>query len=456
MMEKRNDTRQAFIYPCPPPRIFVLIAITLLCLSLSAAPASAATITVSGACSLAEAIENATDDRQTNSDCAAGTGNDIIVLTGDITLTGDVTLAAGDSFSTTTSLTVNGGRNTLRGSGLVFYASGVASGTTPPTYSPITVTINNLTLTNNNDSSTKFGLIRIERRASLKVNNSTFTDIKADAAGAAIRMDSDADELHITNSIFSNIGSNITSGQGGTAILGEGNTVTISKSKFSKNASRGSGGALYFSHNATVNISSSEFSNNSAGGFGGAIFSSGSDVTLKISTSLFTNNSASQSGGAIRSDSSLNVYRSVFSKNQSVRWGGAISSSGSHTNVLENSTFYDNKSTDEEGGAVAGGGTGTTTTIRHVTFVNNEATDTGADSNGNSVFAFASAAFHMYNSIVKTNTSHNGDDCAGLDTNTNNIIQDGSCSTSTALSVDPQLGARRGTYFPISPGSPAI
>ena len=268
-------------------------------------------------------------------------------------------------------------------------------------------------------------------------------------------MDADADELHITNSIFSNIGSNITSGLGGTAIWGLGNTVTISKSKFSNNESRGSGGALSFSENATVNISSSEFSNNAAGRSGGAISSSGTGASLSVSTSLFTGNSASIEGGAIWSSSTLNVYRSVFSRNQSGQWGGAISFSSAGTNVLENSTFYDNKSTDEEGGAVAGGGAGTTTIIRHVTFVNNEATETGADSNGNSVFAFASAAFQMYNSISKTNTSHDGDDCVGLDTNTNNIIQDGSCSTSSTYSVDPQLGERRGTYFPISPGGPA-
>ena len=86
-----------------------------------------------------------------------------------------MTLAAGDRLEVRTTLTINGNGHTLSGSGLVFYASGVASGTTPPvTYSPITVTINNLTLTNNNDSSADLGLIRIDRRASLKVNNSTF------------------------------------------------------------------------------------------------------------------------------------------------------------------------------------------------------------------------------------------------------------------------------------------
>ena len=77
-----TPVKHSSIVAPPPPRILVLILSLLL---LPIAKVNAASITVSGNCSLEEAIQNANDDAQTNTDCTAGSGADTITLSANIT-----------------------------------------------------------------------------------------------------------------------------------------------------------------------------------------------------------------------------------------------------------------------------------------------------------------------------------------------------------------------------------
>ena len=111
-----------------PPRIFVL---TLFFLFLPTIHVRAATITVNSACSLADAITSANSDSNThNSNCTAGSGNDTITLTANITLSAEPTAIASN-------ITIEGANKSISGNNTVRILR-INSGD---------VQINNLTLT---------------------------------------------------------------------------------------------------------------------------------------------------------------------------------------------------------------------------------------------------------------------------------------------------------------------
>ncbi|MCY4063960.1 MAG: hypothetical protein OXG53_16430 [Chloroflexi bacterium] len=449
-MEKNHVRRSEIISRPPPPRIFVLSLFSLLIFSLSATPVSAATITVNrtsadiaddDACSLAEALINANNDAQTHDDCAAGSGDDTI------NLTGNVTLPDGNRLRISDTLTINGNGHTLSGPGDLLQANGVSVTDT------LTLTINRLTLTNNNSTTANNGALEMWDGVTLVVNNSKFIDNSAnDDSGAAIEVRSAGRNVTINNSIFSG---NVAKERGGAIFSSQsGSTITISNSTFSDNESETDGGAIFVRSGVTLNISDSSFSGNEAGTSGGAIGANLGNTNLSITNSVFTENSATNVGGAISQGAPATIVRSVFYDNESNDKGGAIFSTRNLR--LENSTFYDNEALNEGGALGSDDFWAQTVNIRHVTFVNNEATGTGK--NGNSVFMDTNISANMYNSIIKEKSGAGGTDCAGLDTNTNNIIEDGSCSTSSTYSVNPLLGGRAGSpaYYTLRANSPAI
>ena len=413
--------RSRFIGPLPP-RVVALGSCLLLMLWLWAAPVSAAIITVSGDCSLAEAIENANDGEQTNSACGTGSsGADIINLRGNVTLA-----ATAEALTITSSLTINGGDHTLSGPGRLLRMHGTP---TPEfTYLDVEIEINNLKFTNS--ASAANPAVEVGASAKVAINGSTFHDITAATRGAALVQLPDANSLTIKNSIFRD---NTSSGstQGGGALWLQG-TTPISNSKFTDNEAEHSGGAIYAAPAAVVTIRGSSFSGNESDGDGGAYFGGGN----------------------------TSIYRSAFSENEAGDQGGAIFYERNELRV-ENSTFYANTSANE-GGALYVSATDTpTANVRHVTFVNNEASEAnGASKNGNALFAATAATANMYNSIIVEKSSAGGNSCQGLDANTKNIIQDGhtSCATDSDLGTDPKLGGRAGSpaYYTLRAGSPAI
>ncbi|MYD08466.1 MAG: SH3 domain-containing protein [Chloroflexi bacterium] len=384
---------------------------------------------------MAQAIKSAKDDATpAGSSCEAGGSgtnhSDYIRLTSNLTLTHNVILPEGATLDIRGSLTLNGGGYTISGKESLIGVR--ATQNADLTYNPITVTLNSLRVTNGNNDDADRPIMWVSDKVTLTINRGNFFNIKSDTKGAAIRLLGDTDPITIDNTDFTGI----TSGDGAVSMGGV--PVTIINSRFTNNTSTSSGGALRFDTSGTYSISRSTFRGNSAAVNGGAINIQSGHVT--ISESAFSQNSATNSGGAINQNGTASIYRSVFSGNTAGDHGGAIFHERNLT--VENSTFYNNRSTNE-GGALGSDDFFTATTdFRHVTFVNNEAT--AASTHGNSLFIEPNITFHMYNSIIKTNTNHSGDDCVGLDTNSSNIIQDGSCGTSSTFSVDPQLGGRAG------------
>ncbi|MCY4063962.1 MAG: right-handed parallel beta-helix repeat-containing protein [Chloroflexi bacterium] len=405
----------------PAPRIFFLSLFSLLIFSLSARPVSAATIHVDSSCTLAQAIESANSNATpTGSNCEAGSS----AVTDEINLSGNVTLASATDPNTanaiqiTSSLTINGNHRTITGSNVdtLFELTG-----------DISVTINDVTMKNNSQADSG-GVIQAYSGANLTVNNGTFKDNSAEYVGGAISVSNSGGNLTITKSSFSN------------------NQVTNTTD------SSVAGGAIYFVPSSkTLTISDSSFSSNSSTFVGGAMRCAG---TCDITNSIFDSNSAGTLGGAIAfSDSpSKTIRNSVLSKNTATNSGGAFSLSAVARVTVENSTVYENSSSDK-GGAVHGNITGITATFRHVTFVNNSATN-----EGKTIYVHAASTLNLYNSIIKEKASPTGADCVGLDANIGNISDDSSCSSSSSLNKNPLLGGRAGSpaYYTLQAGSPAI
>ena len=173
--------------------------------------------------------------------------------------------------------------------------------------SGITVTINNLTLTNGTINNNCGGAIY--NQGNLTINNCTLTGNTVNWSGGAIY---NSGNLTITNSTLFN--NTATGGYGGGAIYNEGDfgtaNVYISNSTLSNNIATGSygGGAIYNEGDfgtANVYISNSTLSNNTATGSdsAGGIFNFGSSGTANvyISNSTLSNNieTGSDSTGVI-------------------------------------------------------------------------------------------------------------------------------------------------------------
>ncbi len=177
---------------------------------------------------------------------------------------------------------------------------------------------------------------------------------------------------------------------------------------------------------------------------GGGISSGG---VLTVSNSTFTNNSAGSHGGAIRNQGTLTITNSTFSGNSAQQSGG-IANEGTLT--ISNSTFFANSAT-VSGGSITNEGT---LTISNSTFSSNSAPV------GGGILNSSSSTMHLKNTIVADSPS--GEDCVNngtLATNTNNLVEDDTCSP--MLTGDPVLNPLADNGGPtetmaLLPGSPAI
>lgn len=222
--------------------------------------------------------------------------------------------------------------------------------------------------------------------------------------------------------------------------------VTLDSLTITKGQSSEAGAIL---NEAYLTITNSTFSNNSSSGYAGAI---SSYRPLTITNSAFSGNSSTGSGaggGAILNSSTLTISGSTFSGNTADAGdgsGGAIYTTSPGTTIT-NSTFSGNS-------AAAGGAILTTNalTITNSTISGNSAIiDGGLSIQGNTT--------NLRNTIIANST---GGDCFNggtLGANTNNLIEDGSCSP--ALSGDPNLGPLANNGGPtqtlaLLPGSKAL
>ena len=277
-------------------------------------------ITVDDNCSLANAIRSANGNAQIeesgdsdgNDDCEDGadpddsasppdTGDDIILLTTDVTLTGQLP-------SITSSIQVEGDGHTISGDGKyqVFSVSG----------------------------------------GQLSLNELTITDGLSSTVGGGIYVNSGSLSIHdsaIKNSQASDIG-------GG--IYAIDSDVDIADSDVSENSTvKSHGGGVYFISATglhTLDIVGSTFKKNAATEDGGALKTAGGIATITKST--FAENTADEGGAIESSETTLGITNSTFSSN-SAREGGGLSSFSSFVTLTHTTWAYN--SADEQGGGIA-------------------------------------------------------------------------------------------------------
>ena len=213
------------------------------------------------------------------------------------------------------------------------------------------LTINNLTVTNGNNTGTNGGGAIFNYGGTLTVNSCTFSNNSASADGGAIL---NTGTLTVSNSTFTNN----SAGTNGGAIYNNGGTVTIDSSTFSENVAAIYGGAVANRYSGTVTVNTSTFSQNqttstTAAHGGGGIFN---DASLTVNDSVFTGNSALVPGGSgggvenYNNSAASSVNNSTFSGN-SADWGGAVlNNANSNPLTLNNCTITGNSANTDGGG----------------------------------------------------------------------------------------------------------
>ena len=224
-------------------------------------------------------------------------------------------------------------------------------------------------------------------------SNYTFTGNKASSNGGAIFSVNAKiliQDIDITEANTAEYGG------GGFAASSSGD-ITVNNASIS-NQDADKGGALY---SESMTISSSDFSSNTAGS-GGAIFTFYKNSTGKvtITESIFTSNKADEAeGGAITArTANFSLTNTFFGSNNAAGNGGAVDIGGQSTSTIKQVTFSDNEGAN--GGALCAKGTVQidSTGSGLCYFVNNHATDTGGaihydQTNGTGKFEITSSMF---------------------------------------------------------------
>ena len=325
-----------------------------------------------------------------------------LVLTNDVLLNNSADGSGGGIFNVGT-LTIMD--STLSGNTGIWGGGGILNGGN--------LTVTNSTLSSNSVPSDDGGGITIVA-GTVTVTNSIFSQ----NIGGAIYGEYQNGTITITNSLFDqNTGGGVHNPNQGTLMV----TETI----FSANT----GSAIR--NTGTTTIVSSVFIDNSNEYFGGAVYNNG--LMTITDSSFFGNSTATWDGGAIDNvGGKLTIANSAFAGNSAAYAGGAISNTSDLT--ITNSTFYSN-SASNAGGGISNSGPVSTLTLTNSTISGNSALRGGG-------IVSSSGTLNYANTIIAN--SPFGDDCSidfssTIGTNTNNLIEDGSCLAS--MSGDPKLAS---------------
>ena len=228
-----------------------ILFFAVLGLLVPVAPASASV------CTLADHIRSANTNTAVGF-CPAGTSQDIITITEDITLTealppitgtitiegGGHTISGNNNFRifeviggnlTIKNLTLTQGRaDTIDGRG----GGGLGEGGAILAHNGAEVVVNNSVLTRNQSHFTGGAISAL--RSKLTVNNSRFLNNKVVHSGGAIALELSTGA--ISNSSF--VGNRARSYEGGAIFVGQGVTLDVNNSTFSGNRAAGGGGAV--------------------------------------------------------------------------------------------------------------------------------------------------------------------------------------------------------------------
>ncbi|MCX7840245.1 MAG: DUF1565 domain-containing protein [Anaerolineae bacterium] len=227
--------------------------------------------------------------------------------------------------------------------------------------------------------------------------------------------------------------------------------VTISGAGASSTTIDGGGMARVMTINKTVTVQNMTIANGWSDNGGGILNSSSGNLT--VSNSTFSGNSANEyGGGGIYNNGMLTVRNSTFLGNSvtgdpdSNPSGGGIYNRG--TLIVSNSTFSGNQ-VDAFGGGIYNADT---LTVSNSTFSGNVAAIYGGG-------IYNAGTLNYANTIIANSWDRDCINSGTISTNTNNLVQDGSCNAT--FSGNPMLGAlanNGGTTqtFALQSNSPAI
>ncbi|NBR07224.1 MAG: tandem-95 repeat protein, partial [Planctomycetes bacterium] len=230
--------------------------------------------------------------------------------------------------------------------------------------------------------------------------------------------------------------------------IASGGNLAISGVTVSGVQTNNNGGA--FNNAGSLAVSNSLVTGNTAAG-GGGIFNTGN---LNVSNSTFSNNSTtSQNGGAIWNYGGIansSISNSTISSNSATTSsGGGISNTGGAV-TLSNSTLFGNKAAG--GGGIFNNANGTFT-IFNSTISNNSASVSGGGVH------IGSGTLNISNTIIANSTSGDVYCVGSIGTNASNLVEDGSLPGTSELTGDPNLGALQnngGSTFTMALGAGSI
>ena len=291
----------------------------LLLLLFAAAPALAADISVDSDCTLREAIIAANNDAAQGK-CTAGSGDDKLTLTADITLNGALP-------KITTYITIDGDDHTISGddkSGIFIVEDA-------------TLILSSLTVSDGL-TGTHGGAVHIDGGA-LILSQSTLEDNQALDSGGAIY----ANDANVT--LRSSVIKNNEAGRGGGAgIYIAGTTGThkliATNSVFTSNAASQDGGAIHAA-GGTVDIRKSGFQSNTADE--GGVIEIWNGKLIMHNNTLHAN--SAREGGAINagadltSTGSVTLIHNTFTSNTASERGGAIAMTGINATLQIGNTW---------------------------------------------------------------------------------------------------------------------
>ena len=292
-----------------------------------------------------------------------------------------------------------------------------------------TITLYNSTISGNTATS-RGGGISISG-STLNITNSILTDNFASDIGGGLS--AFFSSVYMNNSIVSG---NYSDGTGGALYANE-TTVDLNGSTLSGNSASYRGGAIYAAK-ATIKLSKSTVTENSTAVDGGGIFARDTRTTITLSDSLVSDNLAGDDGGGVfASFSTINLTNSTLSNNKagSTGDGGGLYAVYSASIALSNSTVSGNSAGDDGGGIFA-------RLSSKLTFRNSTLSDNSADDDGGGLALFTSASANLSNSIIANssigvNCFFHSSSGADVSSDTNSIVEGGSCNTSRT--IDPGL-----------------
>ncbi len=296
-----------------------LVATAAVADTIIVAPAEV-TVDNNGVCSLREAIHNANTDTQAdNTDCAKGSGADVIDLAaGSVYILPDEDEADSGLPLVSSEIEIDGnGATVMRDENLTCLLNGTK---TPDEFRIVTIdapgdlTLNDLTLTNGCADGTGLsaedgGAIKIgDLNSSLTLNRTTVFDNSAFGVGGGL---DNGDS--VTNIVDSTFRDNFANGGAGAAFNGGGN-LNVERSTFTNNSADGLGGGGIVNAAGYATIVNSTISGNrdiSTSGGGGGIYSPYLGLALESSTVWGNASTGSLGGGGIFSAAYADVKNSI-------------------------------------------------------------------------------------------------------------------------------------------------